>query len=116
MRIYNYTGKTVKLTVGYRTINLPARGNAVVTEIQSSNDFKMENICSLKGEPQAVKINSFAGRVEGLPESIEGVYYVVHPAVAAALVGRKDLLVFDEPVYDGVIISGYKALKVPGYV
>ena len=49
-----------------------------------------------------VPVNSTTyGTPEGLPEPVEGRYYIVSALTAQAAVGRKDLLIVDSTVRDG---------------
>lgn len=115
MRIYNYTGNDLKLFISFRTFHLKSSGRAIVEEEQITEAVSPENFNTITGKPIPVTINTYTGIVTGLPPATPGIAYVVHAAIASALPYRDDLLLPDDPVYSGAVISGYKALKWAGY-
>ncbi len=115
MRIYNYTGTDLKLFIDYKTFNLKSSGRAIVTEEQITETVIPGNFNTIRGKGIPLPLNTYTGVVTGLPEQAPGCCFVVHPAIASALPYRDDLLLVDDPVYDGAIIKGYKALKRAGY-
>lgn len=115
MRIYNYTGTDLKLFIDYKTFNLKSSGMAIVTEEQITETVIPGNFNTIRGKGIPLPLNTYTGIVTGLPPVTPGIAYVVHAAIASALPYRDDLLLPDDPVYSGAVISGYKALKWAGY-
>lgn len=115
MRIYNYTGIDLRLFIACKSFNLKASGRAIVTEEQITEMVIPGNFNTIRGKGIPLPLNTYTGVVAGLPPVTPGIAYVVHAAIASALPYRDDLLLPDDPVYSGAVISGYKALKWAGY-
>lgn len=69
--------------------------------VARASAFKVE-VCNLLLGDLLVPVNSTTyGTPEGLPEPVEGRYYIVSALTAQAAADRKDLLIVDSTVRDG---------------
>lgn len=88
--------KSLTLKEGVQPLAVfPSEGVARASAVKAEVDH-----LEIGGQVVAVNATTY-GTPEGLPESVEGTYYIVSALTAQAAGGRKDLLIVDSTVRDG---------------